>query len=191
MSDSLFEEGGPHRIRRTARDHYEMSVSLPPGEDGMLARECDVDACSPAYFKVRPGTGITEAVMYCPYCRTASDPSHFHTREQIRYAQDLAKDEARKGVDRMFRKALGLGSSPRKKLVDGPISVELEYTPGQRPRVARVRVGSVRTSHGAEAQTGARRQPDCQRSDGYEPANAHHEPLHCRPDVVANRHQEI
>ncbi|PYO97684.1 MAG: hypothetical protein DMD60_06020 [Gemmatimonadetes bacterium] len=116
-----------------------MSVSLPPDEDGMLARECEVDACSPAYFKVRPGTGITEgqAVMYCPYCRTASDPSHFHTREQIRYAQDLAKDEALKGVDRMVQKALGLGSSPRKKLVDGLISVELEYTPGQRPMVRR------------------------------------------------------
>jgi len=40
MSDSLFEEGGPHRIRRTGHEQYEMSVSLPVDEDGMLGREC-------------------------------------------------------------------------------------------------------------------------------------------------------
>jgi hypothetical protein len=137
MSDSLFEEGGPHRIRRTGHEQYEMSVSLPVDEDGMLGRECPAEDCSPAYFKLRSGTGITggQTIAYCPYCRRAAEPSAFHTREQIRFAQDLAKQEAMKGVDRMVRDAFGLGSSSQKRLVDGLISVDVQYKPGYRPPV--------------------------------------------------------
>ena len=31
-------EGGPHKIRRTGRDAYEMSVSLPKDQDGRTGR---------------------------------------------------------------------------------------------------------------------------------------------------------
>src|SRR5574341_130020 len=131
------EEGGPHNIRRTGDDQYQMSVSLPLDEDGMLGRECPSDACSPGYFKVRPGTGVThgQTIVYCPYCRREADPSDFHTGEQIRFAQDLAKRQALRSVDRMVRDAFGLGSSSKKRLVNGLVSVDVEYKPGQRPPV--------------------------------------------------------
>lgn len=139
MSDSLFEEGGPHRIRRTGHDEYQMNVSLPLDEDGMLGRECVEESCSPAYFKIRPGTGIQEAqeIAYCPYCRAESDPSSFHTRDQLRYAKDIATDEASKGLDKMVKKALGLGPSGHRKLDGGLISMELQYKSGRRSRVRR------------------------------------------------------
>ncbi len=59
MSD-LFMPGGPHNIKRTGPDQYSMSISLPKDTDGMHARECPSEVCSPAYFKVKPGTGITQ-----------------------------------------------------------------------------------------------------------------------------------
>lgn len=133
MTDDLFREGGPHRIRRTGDHEYEMSVSLPPDENGMIGRECSSPECSPAYFKVKPGTGTTgeQAVAYCPYCRTAAEPSRFHTAAQHDFARRTLENEAVEGVQRMFRDALGLGPTGRKKLSGGMISIEmsLENTP--------------------------------------------------------------
>ena len=134
-----YPDGDPHRIRRTGPEDYEMSVALPLDSEGMLGRECPDPTCSPAYFKIKPGTGVmgTQTEAYCPYCRCEADPSDFHTREQVRYAVDTAKDEALKGVDRMVRDALALGSSGRKKLGGDFISMELQYKPGQRPTIRR------------------------------------------------------
>jgi len=132
----LFREGGPHNIRRTGTDQYEMSVALPADADGMLERECKRESCAPALFKVRPGTGLSQQpVAYCPYCRHAAEPNDFTTAAQKEYAIALAKGEALVGVDRMVRKALGIGPSNRRKLAEGLISMTLEYTP---PRKATV-----------------------------------------------------
>ena len=60
MTDSIFKEGGPHKIRRTGHDQYSMNISIPEDADGRVARECPNDFCSPGYFKVTQGTGITE-----------------------------------------------------------------------------------------------------------------------------------
>ena len=81
MSRDLFTQGGPHNIRKTGRDQYTFSISVPPDEDGMLGRECPDDSCCPGYFKVRSGTGITDGQIeaFCPYCRTAAEPSDFLT----------------------------------------------------------------------------------------------------------------
>ncbi len=132
-----YPDGDPHRIRRTGPEDYEMSVSLPVDSDGLLGRECPDVTCSPGYFKIKPGTGFTETqpTAHCPYCRREADPSEFHTREQVRYAVDTAKDEVLKGVDRMVRDGLALGSSGRKKLEGGLISMELQYKPGRRPPI--------------------------------------------------------
>lgn len=139
MGRGIFEEGGPHDIRRVGQDQYELSVKIPNDPDGRRARECPEEDCSPGYFKVKPGTGVPEGqeVAYCPYCRHAADPQDFTTTEQRRYAKDTLMREARKGVDRMFRDAFGLGASGRRKLVDGLISVEMTYQPGTLPSVTR------------------------------------------------------
>ena len=36
MSDSIFQPGGPHKIRKTGHDEYSMKVEVPLDEDGML-----------------------------------------------------------------------------------------------------------------------------------------------------------
>ncbi|MBI3852620.1 MAG: hypothetical protein HY298_20375 [Verrucomicrobia bacterium] len=128
MSFEMFQEGAPLKAKKTGRDQYSMSVSIPKDEDGRVARECPNQECSPGYFKVTLGTGIIggQTVAYCPYCQKAAEPSDFHTKEQIRYAKDLVAREAKIGVERMLRESLGLGHSGKKRLVDGLISVDME-----------------------------------------------------------------
>ncbi len=69
MQSSLFKEGGPFDTKKTGPDQYTMNITIPPNEDGRIARECPNDDCSPGYFKVRGGTGITEnqELIFCPY----------------------------------------------------------------------------------------------------------------------------
>lgn len=128
MSFEIFQQGGPLNAKRVGQDRYSMSISLPKDTDGRVARACPTADCSPGYFKVTPGTGITggQTVAYCPYCRTFAEPSDFHTKEQVRYAKDLVSREAMSGIQRAMRDALGLGSSGKKRLVDGLIKVSLE-----------------------------------------------------------------
>jgi hypothetical protein len=56
MSVSLFQEGGPHDIRRTGQHTYRMKVSFPKDADGRTA-----SACLPGQFKIKNGTGIAGA----------------------------------------------------------------------------------------------------------------------------------
>jgi hypothetical protein len=135
----LLKEGGPHRIRKTGPDQYNMNVSIPTDQDGMTARECKADECSPAFFKVKSGTGITEdqETAYCPYCRHEDSPDEFFTEEQLRYAKDVAVREVHEGVDQMLREALGLGASGKKKMGGGLLSIEMSLKPGSKPVVRR------------------------------------------------------
>jgi predicted nucleic acid-binding Zn-ribbon protein len=139
MSDSLFQSGGPHNIKKTARGEFSMSIELPVDEDGLIGRECPTPDCSPAYYKIKLGTGIIEHQVeaFCPYCRHAADPSDFHTRAQIEYAKNLVMRKAHKGINRMIEKSLGLGPSRRKKYDGGFLSLELSYKPGRLPHVPR------------------------------------------------------
>ena len=100
MGDRIFREGGPHHIKRLQGDDYSMTVSIPTDSDGRMARECPNGECSPGYFKVTPGTGITDEQVsaYCPYCRHEGEPNDFTTQEQLRYAKDLVLNEAQKGI---------------------------------------------------------------------------------------------
>lgn len=129
MSSSLFEEGGEFGIRRTGSDKYSMSITLPADPDGRTPRECPSADCSPGYFKVKMGTGITggQEVAYCPYCRHAGDPSDFTTKDQLRYAEEVAIREAEKQVGRMTREAFGLGPTGRRKFGGGLVSFEVSY----------------------------------------------------------------
>lgn len=136
---SLFKEGGEHHIQDLGNDQYRMTISIPTDEDGRLARECPNSDCSPGYFKVTPGTGITDgqSVAYCPYCRHEAEPNDFSTQEQIRYAKDLVLREAHKGVDEMIRDAFGLGASGKKKFGGDFLSMEISYQSGSLPYVHR------------------------------------------------------
>lgn len=139
MSDELFREGGPLNIKKTGSDQYSMNISLPPDEDGRMARECPREMCSPGYFKVRGGTGITEGqeFAFCPYCGSKADPGDFITKEQLRYAQDLAFGEAQEGIEKMIKGALGLGPGGKKKIGGGFLSIEMSLKSAPKPVVQR------------------------------------------------------
>lgn len=137
MKRRLFRPGGPVNIRDMGADQYRATINLPSDTDGRIARECPDASCSPGYFKVKPGTGITgkQVSAFCPYCRHEADPDDFATKEQQRYARELVVREAHRGVDNMMRDAFGLGSSGRRKLNGGLISMEISLKSAPLPYV--------------------------------------------------------
>lgn len=139
MSDSMFKEGGPYNTRRIGRDKYELTIPIPSDADGLVGRECSNSICSPGFFKVMLGTGITEGqeVAYCPYCRYENEPGDFFTKAQKDYAMKLLKNEAIKGINHMVQKTLGLGASGRKKIGNGMISLEMTFKPSRPQHVSR------------------------------------------------------
>jgi hypothetical protein len=133
----LFREGGLYKIRRTGRELYEMSIPFPSDADGRTARECPSSDCSPGYFKVKSGTGITEnhTAAYCPYCRFTTHPEKFVTKRQVEYAKAVMKREAFDGMQDAVKDALGIGASGKRTLVDGLIKVELSLESSSPPPV--------------------------------------------------------
>jgi len=130
----LFHEGGPHQIKRIGADQYSMKVTIPKDKDGRHARECTDPNCSPGYFKVMGGTGLTgQKEAYCPYCRKAGPPDSFMSSEQKRYAMDILKQQAALAFQDTLKESFGLGSSNSKRLVDGFITLDLEFKPGYVP----------------------------------------------------------
>lgn len=146
MTKRLFREGGPHSVKSLGNDQYQMSITIPKDGDGRVARECPNSLCSPAYFKVTLGTGITEGqdLAYCPYCKHEAEPGDYTTKEQIRYAKDIAVKEAQGGIDAMIKDALGLGPSGKKKMGGGFISMEMSYKTGTPSLVRRPYEDEVR-----------------------------------------------
>ena len=138
-SGSFIKRGGPHKIRKVGADRYEFSIGMPQDEHGRLARECPNEHCSPAFFRVKPGTGIVTEQMwaFCPYCRHKAGPDGFWTKEQLRYATSIMEREAHAGMERMVQEALGLGPSGRKKYNGGLFSLEMKYKTGKLPLLRR------------------------------------------------------
>jgi hypothetical protein len=138
MSDSIFEDNGTFGTRKIGPDQYEMHIPIPT-EDGLVGRECPNSECSPGYFKVKLGTGITEGqvLAYCPYCRQEGEPSDFTTQAQIDYALGVLKNEVVKGIDKSIQKALGLGSSHKKTYGSGMFKMEMSYKPSMPDYVPR------------------------------------------------------
>ena len=132
MSSSILNEGGDFETRKVGPDQYEMHISIPT-EEGLVGRECPNSECSPGYFKVKLGTGITEGQIhaYCPYCRQEGEPSDFTTQAQIDYALGVLKNEVVKGIDKSIQKAFGLGSSHKKTYGSGMFKMEMSYKPGR------------------------------------------------------------
>jgi hypothetical protein len=114
-----------------------MSIEIPKDADGLVGRECQNANCSPGYFKVKPGTGITvgQEKAYCPYCLYEDNPSNFRTEAQVKYAKDLVIREAHKGINETIESALGLGPSRKKRFGGDFFSIEMSYKPGSLPHV--------------------------------------------------------
>ena len=131
MSKSFLDDGGDFQTRKVGPDQYEMHIPIPT-EDGLAGRECPNAECSPGYFMVKLGTGITEGqvLAYCPYCRQEGEPNDFTTQAQIDYALGVLKNELVKGIDKSIQKALGLGSSHKKTYGSGMFKMEMSYKPG-------------------------------------------------------------
>ena len=65
----------------------EMSVSLPPDDEGMVGRECP--SCH-KYFKIKPGTGLETSDHICPYCEHAGASQDFLTQAQLKFGESYA-----------------------------------------------------------------------------------------------------
>jgi len=68
----------------------QFSISIPPGEDGFIGRECPATECE-SYFKIQPGTGLTgkDLQFHCPYCGYEDVQNKFFTKAQIEYAKSI------------------------------------------------------------------------------------------------------
>lgn len=99
-------------LRKVGGDTY--TVDLPKDHEGRVGRECYLPDCSPAYFKVRPGTGITSdhTKAFCPYCRAPEEPGRFYTEEQKRYLVDKLKHATEFAIGSMMEKAFRPLSRP-------------------------------------------------------------------------------
>ncbi|MFC1541795.1 hypothetical protein ACFL50_05020 [Candidatus Latescibacterota bacterium] len=133
MCSDLFKKGGPYNVQKTGRDLYEFQIPIDPDDHGRVARECPDTNCSPAYFKIKYGTGIQEeqTVAYCPYCRCEVDPDEFFTCEQKRYIEEIMTNESRQGVEKAFKEAFGIGPSGKKQIGGGMLSMELSLKPNR------------------------------------------------------------
>ena len=117
-----------------------MNISLPADGEGVIGRECPCEECSPAYFRVKLGTGITGddyQRAFCPYCRTEGEPNEFTTKAQVDYGKRIVENEVVDGIDRMMQNALGMGPSRKKKLGGGMFSMEMSYKPPRKKSVGR------------------------------------------------------
>lgn len=116
-----------------------MTITIPADADGRIARKCPSDDCSPGYFKVKPGTGITvnHQIAFCPYCHNSSEPNGFTTEEQVRYAKDFAVREVKQELSNMIQNALDIGPSGKKKMGNDILSIEMTYKSSPLPHVRR------------------------------------------------------
>lgn len=139
MARDLIKQGGPHRVKKTGDEQYEFSISIPTDEQGFIGRECVNTSCTPTYFKVKLGTGVTDGqeVAYCPYCRKEAEPNDFASSSQVEYGQDIMEGELIKSVDGMIKDALDLDHRGKRKFGSGMFSMTMEMEPTKLPKVRR------------------------------------------------------
>jgi hypothetical protein len=137
MQNRLFKEGGQHDIKHTGNDSYSFSIDLPLDPDGLIGRECPSANCSPAYFKIKLGTGVKgeQSTFYCPYCRNEDNPTEFHTKSQKEYGKKVVEREAHEAISKMIGDSFGLGSSGKKKYDGGLFSIEVTLKQSHLPHV--------------------------------------------------------
>lgn len=96
-------------------------ISLPTDSDGFVGRACNAPGCQ-QYFKIRvPDHGDS---LYCPYCGSRFSRDSLATSDQVGYALDVVKEEARIYVMQELQKTL-------KAALRG--SKNITYKPGRIP----------------------------------------------------------
>jgi hypothetical protein len=121
-------------IEKIEGDTY--NVSFPSDEHGRTGRECKNPECSPAYFMIKGGTGLSEPqeFSYCPYCRHEDAPNNFFTQEQLRYTKDKMGQAMVDALSDKFESTFG----GRKKRYDGGlISMEISFDRGRPKNIRR------------------------------------------------------
>jgi hypothetical protein len=100
---------------------------MPPDESGFIGRECPNLDCE-GYFKIVFGTGLKGESLpcHCPYCGHTAGHDCFWTKEQIEYAQSVAK---RKIVDALHQDLMKMEFDHKPKGAFG-IGISLKVKPG-------------------------------------------------------------
>jgi Zn finger protein HypA/HybF involved in hydrogenase expression len=83
-------------------DELSFTISIPT-EEGFLGRECNNPECK-KYFKVEADSIKDE--MYCPYCGNKYKKEELWSKDQIEYAQEVAKEEAFALIQKEFSNML-------------------------------------------------------------------------------------
>lgn len=78
-------------MKHLSRIPKQMQITIPPGKDGLIGRECPVAECL-GYFKIECGTGLKGSNLpcHCPYCGHTDGHDKFWTRAQIEYVKSVA-----------------------------------------------------------------------------------------------------
>jgi len=111
-----------------------ISISLPLDKDGFLRRECPI--CeqqfkwwpTPSEEVTTEGTQEASEAYFCPYCHEPADPDAWWTKEQLRYAQELAAAEVLRPELRRFKSDLERGNRR-----SGMIRIDMSVPPISRP----------------------------------------------------------
>ena len=114
------------RAKNLKRLGNSISVPLSTDEKGYLGRECP--SCE-SYFKITPGTGITEGdpPCHCPYCGHCAGQDQFYTKAQIEYAKSVAINKMTGAVIKDL-KSLEFNTRPK-----GPFGVGISMKVKGRP----------------------------------------------------------
>jgi len=104
----------------------QFSIPIERDADGYLGRECP--ECE-RYFKITPGTGITEGEppCYCPYCGQCAPQDQFFTKDQIEYAKSVVLNKVTNAVLKDM-KSLEFNITPR-----GPFGIGISAKVQGRP----------------------------------------------------------
>ena len=122
---SCFESESTARHLRQLGSTF--SITIPPDNKGYLGRECP--ECE-RYFKITPGTGITEGEppCYCPYCGQCwAHKISSSRRDQIEYAKSVVLNKVTNAVLKDM-KSLELNIKPR-----GPFGIGISAKVQGRP----------------------------------------------------------
>jgi len=102
-------------------------ISIPT-QDGFFGRECNNPDCK-RYFKIHQNSLKNE--MYCPYCGLLFNKNELWTQDQLKYAQENAKEEAMSygsnEFSKMLSKTFGKQSGSSKNSF---LNISFSYKPG-------------------------------------------------------------
>lgn len=116
-----------HHLRQLGS---QFSIPIRRDDDGYLGRECP--KCE-RYFKITPGTGITEGKppCHCPYCGHCAGQDQFFTKAQIEYAKSVVMNKVTEAVIKDM-KSLEFNHRPK-----GPFGIGISMKVEGRPRPIR------------------------------------------------------